>query len=311
MACRPKIGISSCLLGEKVRYDGGHKLDCWLTGILGPHVVFVPVCPEMGAGLPVPRETMRLEGEPDAPRLVTTGSRVDLTERMLAFCRAGVVELEEEELCGFVFKKGSPSCGLFRVKAYRRGRGRGGRGLFARAVAEHFPNLPVEEEGRLNDPAVREHFLERVFAYCRWQEFCRSDGSPDGLVGFHLRHKLQLMAHNPRCYRELGRLVATGSSVGREELLRNYETLFMRTLGYRATPKKQSDLLMQMMGCFKQRLSSDEKGELLGLLGQYRQGVVSLPVPLALIRHYISRFGQACPEQQTWFDPHPFYLLRS
>jgi len=312
MARSPKIGVSSCLLGERVRYDGGHKHDRWLTDILGPFVTFVPVCPEVGAGLPVPREAMRLEGEPTAPRLVTTRSRVDLTERMLAFCRAKVVELEREELCGFVFKKDSPSSGLFRVKIYNGGGvARSGSGLFARAVAEHFPNLPVEEEGRLNDPLLRENFLERVFAYCRWQEFCREDGGMGGLVRFHTCHKLQLMAHNPRLYRELGKLVASGKGVGRDELLRSYETLFMRTLGYRATPGKQTDLLMHMMGYFKQQLSTDEKSELLELFGQYRQGQVSLPIPLTLLRHYVRTFGQPYLEQQTWFDTHPFYLLRS
>ncbi len=178
MASSPKIGVSSCLLGERVRYDGGHKHDRWLTDILGPLVTFVPVCPEVEAGLPVPREAMRLEGEPTAPRLVTTRSRIDLTERMQAFCRAKVVELEREELCGFVFKKDSPSCGLFRVEAYNRDKGvRSGKGLFARAVAERFPNLPMEEEGRLSDPALREQFLERVFAYHRRKDFCRKDGT--------------------------------------------------------------------------------------------------------------------------------------
>jgi len=312
MASSPKIGVSSCLLGERVRYDGGHKHDRWLTDILGPLVTFVPVCPEVGAGLPVPREAMRLEGEPTAPRLVTTRSRVDLTERMLSFCRAKVVELEREELCGFVFKKDSPSSGLFRVKVYTGGgAARNGSGLFARAVTEHFPNLPVEEEGRLNDPLIRENFLERIFAYCRWQEFCREDGSMGGLVRFHTCHKLQLMAHNARLYRELGKLVASGKGVGRDELMRSYGALFMRTLGYRATPRKQIDLLMHMMGYFKQQLSGDEKAELLELFGQYRQGQVSLPVPLTLLRHYVRTFGQPYLEQQTWLDPHPCYLFRS
>ncbi|RQW77903.1 MAG: DUF523 domain-containing protein [Geobacter sp.] len=162
-----KIGVSACLLGEKVRYDGGDKLDRFISGTLGRSFDFVPVCPEVGCGLSVPREAMRLEGDPLHPRLVTIASRLDLTERMLAWCRESVVELEREELCGFILKEGSPSSGCFRVKVYNHGVAEEcGRGLFAAAVAGHFPHLPVEEEGRLSEPHVREYFFERVIA-CR------------------------------------------------------------------------------------------------------------------------------------------------
>lgn len=310
MASTLKIGVSSCLLGEKVRYDGGHKHDRYLTDVLGPLVSFVPVCPEVGAGLPVPRETMRLEGDPGAPRLVTTRSRVDLTERMAAFCREQVESLEREELCGFIFKKDSPSSGLHRVKVYNRGvAARSGRGLFAQAVTDHFPHLPVEEEGRLSDPTLRENFLERIFAYRRWKDFCRDDGGLGGLVRFHACHKLQLMSHNPQLYREIGRLVASGKSLGREELLGRYEGLFMRTLGYRATARKHIDVLMHMMGYFKQQLSADEKAELLELFGRYRQGAVPLAAPLTLIKHYVRTFDQGYLKQQTYLDPYPAAAL--
>ncbi|HEY6837742.1 MAG TPA: DUF523 and DUF1722 domain-containing protein, partial [Geobacteraceae bacterium] len=196
------IGVSACLLGEKMRYDGGHKLCPYLTDVLGSWFRFVPICPEVGCGLSVPREAMHLEGNPAAPRLVTIESRIDLTEQMLAWCGQTVVELEAHHLNGFVFKKGSPSCGLFRVNVYTKGMSaRAGRGLFAGAVADHFPLLPAEEEGRLEDPGFRENFLERVFAYKRLQDFQKEDGSLGGLVAFHTRHKLQVMAHHPVSYR--------------------------------------------------------------------------------------------------------------
>jgi uncharacterized protein YbbK (DUF523 family) len=164
-----KIGVSSCLLGEKVRYDGGDKLDRFITDTLGRFFRYVPVCPEVGCGLPIPREAMRLEGDPAEPRLVTSRTRIDLTDRMLDYCRGKVMELEREDLCGFIFKSRSPSCTLFPVEVFSTGGNGGSRGLFAAAVTEHFPLLPVEEEGRLNDPEIRRDFMERVFAYCRMQ----------------------------------------------------------------------------------------------------------------------------------------------
>jgi len=173
-----KIGASSCLLGEPVRYDGGHKHNHYITATLGQYFTFVPVCPEVGCGLPIPREAMRLEGDPAAPRLLTNKSRVDLTAQMLAFCAAKVKELEQEDLCGFIFKKDSPSCGLFRVKFYNNGvAAKSGRGLFAAAVAQHFPLLPLEEEGRLNDPLLRENFIERVFSYHRGKDLREEPGA--------------------------------------------------------------------------------------------------------------------------------------
>lgn len=173
-----KIGVSSCLLGERVRYDGGHKHNDYITDILGTYFTFVPVCPEVGCGLPVPREAMRLEGDPAAPRLLTRQSHIDLTAQMQAFCAAKVKELEKEDLCGFIFKKDSPSSGLFRVKVYNNGMAaKSGRGLFAAAVAQHFPLLPREEEGRLDDPLLRKNFIERVFSYRREKDLRGEPGA--------------------------------------------------------------------------------------------------------------------------------------
>lgn len=163
------IGVSACLLGERVRYDGGHKQDHYISDTLGRFFKFLPICPEVECGMTIPREAMRLEGDPNNPRLMTRVSRIDKTEQMLAFCNRKVQELEHADLCGFIFKKDSPSSGLFQVKVYDPSGipVKSARGLFAAAVARHFPHLPMEEEGRLNDPCIRENFIERVFSYSR------------------------------------------------------------------------------------------------------------------------------------------------
>jgi len=209
----------------------GHKLDRYITDTLGRCFSFVPVCPEVGCGMPIPREAMRLEGDPTNPRLVTSVTHIDKTGQMLTYCRTMVRELEAEDLCGFIFKKGSPSSGLYRVKVYTNGMpARSGSGLFAAAVVRHFPLLPVEEEGRLNDPDIRENFIERVFSYRRWKDLLLDTPDVSQLVTFHARHKLQVMAHSPSIYRELGTLVAHGKEMKRPELLQRYEALFMKAL---------------------------------------------------------------------------------
>jgi uncharacterized protein YbgA (DUF1722 family)/uncharacterized protein YbbK (DUF523 family) len=305
------IGVSSCLLGEKVRYDGGHKHDRYITDLLGCWFRLVPVCPEVGCGLPVPRESMRLEGDPAAPRLVTGRTRIDLTERMLAFCREKVRELETEDLSGFIFKKGSPSSGLFRVKVYR-GKGApyaGGRGLFAAAVAGHFLRLPLEEEGRLHDPAIRENFIERVITYRRWKDFLRNDGSPGGLVTFHTSHKLLLMAHSPDHYRRMGKLVAAAGQMERTALMEGYEGLLMEAMALHATVKKNTNVLSHIMGYFKKRLSPGEKRELVEVIGRYHDRMVPLIVPVTLLRHYVRIFEEPYLARQVYLEPHPAELM--
>ena len=187
-----RLGISKCLLGEPVRYDGGHKLDRFLRDTLGQYVDYVPVCPEVECGLGVPREAMHLEGDPEAPRLITTRTKRDITDQMLTWARQRVVELEREELCGFIFKSNSPSSGMERVKIYdRTGMPRKiGTGLFAGIFMKHFPSIPVEEEGRLHDPALRESFIERIFVLKRWREMVEQGRKMNLLVDFHTRHKL-------------------------------------------------------------------------------------------------------------------------
>jgi len=215
-----RVGVSSCLLGEEVRYDGGHKLDRYLVNTLGRFFEWVPVCPEVEMGLPTPRESMRLIGDPEAPRLIAPKSGTDYTEQMQAWASQRVEQLAETRLHGFIFKKDSPSSGLFRVRVYNE-HGmpqKVGTGMFPREMMQKFPLLPLEEEGRLNDMPLRENFIERVFAYYRWTELLDNEPTPGGLVHFHTAHKLTLMAHSPVHYQEMGRLVAQAGSLPWDEL---------------------------------------------------------------------------------------------
>jgi len=259
------IGVSACLLGEPVRYDGGHKHDRYITDTLGKFFVFQSVCPEVGCGMSTPREAMRLEGDPANPRLMTRLSRIDKTDQMREYCKSKTRELEAANLCGFIFKKDSPSSGLFRVKVYDPAGlpSKTGSGLFSAAVARHFPLLPMEEDGRLHDPHIRENFIERVFCYRRWKDFLGDGPDMGGLIEFHTRHKLLIMAHSTTYYRELGLLVAQGAALKLPELLLRYEELFMKGLALQATAKKNTNVLMHGMGYFKKVLSPTEKTELL------------------------------------------------
>jgi uncharacterized protein YbgA (DUF1722 family)/uncharacterized protein YbbK (DUF523 family) len=310
MENRITIGVSSCLLGEQVRYDGGHKHDRYITDTLGRWFHFIPVCPEVGCGLPIPRESLRLEGDPASPRLMTRTSRLDLTERMLQFCREKIAELEKEELCGFIFKKDSPSSGLFRVKVYHDGIAtKNGSGLFAAAMARHFPLVPMEEEGRLNDPDLRENFIERVFSYHRWQQFLTSGPTLGKLMEFHTGQKLLMMAHSPATYRAMGPLVAKGSELPLTDLLKSYEELFMKGLAQHATPKKNSNVLQHMMGYFKKELSTGEKAELLEVIREYHDGLTPLIAPLTLLRHYVRKYDKRYLLGQVYLSPHPAELM--
>jgi uncharacterized protein YbgA (DUF1722 family)/uncharacterized protein YbbK (DUF523 family) len=304
------IGVSSCLLGEKVRYDGGHKHDRYITDTLGRFFRFVPVCPEVGCGLPIPREAMRLEGDPAAPRLMTNRTGIDLTDRMLDYCRRKVVELEQEDLCGFIFKKDSPGSGLYRVKVYSGGMpSKTGRGLFADAVVKHFPLLPVEEEGRLYDMNIRENFIERVFAFRGWKDFLLGPRGMGDLVAFHSTRKLQIMAHSPEIYREMGKLVADGKGMGWEDLLVRYRDLLLRALSLQSTVKKNTNVLSHIMGYFRKRLTPGEKEELLEVLRQYHDQLLPLIVPITLLKHYVRKYEQGYLKSQSYLNPHPLELV--
>lgn len=307
-----RLGISACLLGQEVRFDGGHQLDRFITDTLGRYVEFVPVCPEVECGLGVPREAMRLVGDPALPRLVTVRTKIDHTERMLAWAQNRVSELAQEGLCGFIFKSKSPSSGMERVRVYNE-QNQGspvtkGVGLFARTFMEHFPLLPVEDEGRLHDPVLRENFIERLFVFQRWRELLAAEFGRGGLVTFHTRHKLLILAHSTEHYRELGKLVARAKELPVSELYERYQTRLMEALRLKATAKKNANVLHHLMGYFKKNLEMFEKQELLEIIDNYRQGYVPLVVPVTLINHYVRKYQQSYLREQVYLHPHPVEL---
>jgi uncharacterized protein YbgA (DUF1722 family)/uncharacterized protein YbbK (DUF523 family) len=305
-----KLGISSCLLGNNVRYDGSHSRDRFLTDTLSHYVEYLPVCPEVECGLGTPREFMHLVGSPDAPRLVTGTTGKDYTDQMISWTRKRVIELEQEKLCGFIFKKNSPSSGMERVKVYA-GKGapvKKGIGMFARVFMEHFPLLPVEEEGRLYDVNLRENFIERIFTFKRWRELLDDKMSRAHIIGFHTRHKLLILSHSQKHYRLMGQLVAHIKDVSLRDFYTRYERLLMQALSLSATPKKHTNVLQHMMGYFKKQLSAQEKKELLEIVDRYREGYLPLIVPITLINHYVRKYDQPYLRQQYYLNPHPVEL---
>ncbi len=268
-----RIGISSCLLGESVRFDGGHKRDVYLIETFGRFVEWVRVCPEVECGLGTPRESMRLVSRGDGIRLLTGKTGIDHTDRLTRYSGRRVDELASEELCGYVLKKDSPSCGLERVKVYGTHNVpmRSGRGIFAARLVERFPSLPVEEEGRLSDPRLRENFVERVFAYWRLRNLFRDKWNVGALVAFHTAHKLILMAHSPNAYQSLGRMVGRSKGVAPNDLERRYTEAFMAALTAIATPRRHTNVLQHMVGYFKEHLDRASKTELLASIEDYRR----------------------------------------
>jgi len=305
-----KLGISTCLLGENVRFDGGHKLDRYLTDTLGQFVEYVPVCPEVECGFGVPRESFRLVGDPGNPRLVTSRTNQDHTERMAAWAKKRVAELEKENLCGFIFKSGSPSSGMERVRMYDHNGvpSKVGVGIFARIFMDHFPLLPVEEEGRLHDPRLRENFIERIFALKRWRDGLKEKPSLKALVAFHTRNKLLLLAHSPQHHRQMGRLVAGGRELPLKELYARYQEIFLEALQLKTTNKKHTNVLMHMLGYFKGQLSAGEKQEMLELIEQYRLEALPIVVPMTLMSHYVRKYNEFYLKEQTYLQPHPAEL---
>ncbi|MCG6973821.1 MAG: DUF523 and DUF1722 domain-containing protein [Desulfobacterales bacterium] len=305
-----KIGISACLLGEPVRWNGGHARDRYLTDILGQYVEYVPVCPEVECGMGVPRETLRLVGDPDHPNLVTSKTNVDHTRRMTEWARKKVEELEKESLCGFVFKKNSPSSGLYKVpvKNFKGMPQKKGQGIFARIFTEHFPLVPVEEDGRLHDAKLRETFIEQIFALMRWRETSSKKKRLGSLIDFHTRHKLLIMSHSPTYLKMMGKLVAESKTLSAEDVFAQYEALLIAALRLKSTLKRNINVLQHIMGYFKKRLSPDEKQELLEIIEQYRQEFVPLIVPVTLLNHYVRKYKQPYLAQQFYLNPHPISL---
>ncbi len=306
-----RIGVSSCLLGQKVRFDGGHKRDAFLVDTFGAFVEWVPVCPEVELGLGIPREALRLVRKGDEVRMVNQKSGRDISTEMRQWARSRVDALAGEHLAGYVLKKDSPSCGMERVKVYGESgmADKTGRGFFAEALMDRFPRLPVEEEGRLSDPRLRDNFIERVFAYVRLRALFAARWTVGGLVRFHTAHKMALLAHSTDGYAELGRLVARAKSLDRGVLETRYRELFMDALAKMATARRHTNVLLHMAGHFKDLLDADEKQELLASIEDYHVGLVPLVVPLTLVKHHVRRHKVEYLAGQVYLDPHPKELM--
>ncbi|QJB56903.1 DUF523 and DUF1722 domain-containing protein [Pseudodesulfovibrio sp. zrk46] len=306
-----RLGIAKCLLGEKVRYDGSQKLDRYLRDTLGQYVEWVPVCPEVETGMPIPREAVRLVGDLDSPRLVGRQSGEDWTDRMQTWGKKRLEQLQKDDLCGYVFKYGSPSSGMARVKVYNdKGMPRhDGRGMWAAMVMDAFPHLPFEDDGRLHDPRLRENFISRVFTLKRWRDIMAGGYSAGKLVEFHTRHKMLIMAHNVELYRAMGKLVAKAGEAGSDELFEDYFNTLFKALSYKHTVKKNVNVLEHAMGYFKKDLTSAEKAELLELFGQYKTGLVPLVVPVTMINHYVRKYDKEYLAKQYYLNPYPAELM--
>ena len=306
-----RLGVSSCLLGQAVRYDGGHKRDRFVTDLLAQFVEWVPVCPEVEVGMGTPRPALRLVRDGEDVRMLEIASGRDHTLEMQRYAAKRVRALRGLELCGYVLKKDSPSCGMTRVKVYseKSAPGKDGRGLFAAPLLDSYPNLPVEDEGRLNDAQLRENFIERVFAYRRLRDLFRGRWTNGQLVAFHTAHKLQLMAHAMEPYRELGSLVASLKKWPRDELRERYERGFMAALARVATRARNTNVLQHAAGHLKKDLGSASRMELADLIHDYRLGSVPLVVPVTLLRHHARHLEIAYLNGQTYLEPHPKELM--
>jgi uncharacterized protein YbgA (DUF1722 family)/uncharacterized protein YbbK (DUF523 family) len=307
-----RLGISACLLGQQVRYDGGHKRDAFLVEVFGRYVDWVPVCPEVEMGLGVPRDTLRLELHSDEVRLIMPKTGADHTERLRTFAGLRLEALAKERLCGYILKKDSPSCGMERVRLYADDHllRKAGRGLFAAALVRRFPHLPVEEEGRLHDPRLRENFVTRVFAYHRWQRMTEGAWSRAALLRFHAQHKYVLVAHSQVGTRRLGRLLARPEQFADDRTLAEaYLDGFTEVMRRTPTRRSHTNVLQHLAGYVSDHLDGDERAELAGTIDQYRCELLPLVVPVTLIRHYVRKFRISYLLDQVYLTPHPHALM--
>jgi len=306
-----KVGISSCLLGEEVRFDGGHKKSNYIVHILGHFFKFVMICPELEIGMGVPREAVKLEGDPESPRMVGNKSGIDWTRKMNAYSDRRTRQIENYGLSGYILKKDSPSCGMERVRVYglKGAPAKKGCGLFARVLMERFPYLPIEEEGRLNDLVLRENFVVRVFAYHRLRNMLENQFSRRSLVEFHTREKYLLMAHCPQHYRRLGQTVAAAKEHKPAELREIYGNTYMQALQIKTTTKKNVNVLHHMMGFLKKDLTSEEKNDILSVIEDYRNQLVPLIVPITLVKHYLKKCKVDYVLNQIYLSPSPKELM--
>lgn len=304
-----KLAISTCLLGEPVRYDGGHKLDTYLRDTLGQFVKWVPVCPEVECGMPIPRKAMHLKKIGQSIRLVTTAGNKDLTEMLTSWTHTRIAELIHLDLRGFVFKSKSPSCGTEKVSLYTQDSihpQKTGTGLFFSAFVHKLPLIPCIDEGKLHDPRLRSSFLDQIFTYDRWRDYMITDGTLAGLIAFHQQHKYLIMAHSPQLLKKLGHLVATPSAS--PELHTTYLSVLMEALRSIPSKAKQINVLQHCIGYFKHQLTPEDKMEFLEALDHYSKGVLPHSVPLSLLNHYVRIYNQAYLKGQLYLNPYPVEL---
>lgn len=305
---KPRIGISACLLGHSVRYNAGHKASELCLKAFEAHFDWVALCPEVAIGLGVPRDPIRLVGDPQRPEVVATRNPgMDLSGPLRAYGEQMATELDD--ICGYIFMQKSPSCGLERVKVYQDNghpSTKGGRGAYADEFCARRPDLPVEEEGRLHDPVLRENFISRVYVYADWQQQLAEGLTRGALIRFHSRYKYLLMANNPLAYRQLGRLLGNlrrdddPQTVGAD-----YFSQLMQALRRCASRGTHGNVLQHLSGYLRGALGSDDRAELQQLIGQYQQGIVPLVVPLTLLKHHLRNHPDPYLNQQAYLQPHP------
>lgn len=305
-----RIGISACVLGENVRFDSGHKASVFVTQELSSYFSFVPVCPEVGIGLSVPRPTIRLVSNEERVALVETkDASKDYTQSMYEFSERKVDELEPMNLCGYIVCAKSPTCGMERVKVYKHQRAdKEGVGLYTETLMRKMPWLPVEEDGRLHDPVLRENFITRVYCLYDFYQSMGEQATPGKVVAFHSRYKLTLMAHHPESYKELGRLVANIKQYQPQDFINEYRLGLMEALKNRASRKNNTNVLMHLQGYFKRSLTKEQKAELAQVIDDYRAGLLPLLAPLTLLKHYLKMYPDGYLEQQHYFEPYPQQL---
>ncbi|EEX94386.1 hypothetical protein VIOR3934_19595 [Vibrio orientalis CIP 102891 = ATCC 33934] len=302
-----KVGISACVLGEKVRFDAGHKVSKFVTKELAPYFDFVPVCPEVGAGMPVPRPTIRLISNEERVTLVETKDPTqDHTVQMESYCEKKVEQLEGEQLRGYIVCAKSPTCGMERVKVYKkRGAENDGVGIFTKQLMKSMPWLPVEEDGRLNDPVLKENFITRVYTLDDFYNSMGKEVTRGKIVAFHSRYKLTLMAHHPASYKQLGNLVAHIKDYDVNEFFQLYREGLMTAMTNRASRKNNTNVLMHLQGYFKRNLDKPQKQELRRVIDEYRVGLLPLLAPLTLIKHYLSAHPDEYLLLQAYLEPYP------
>jgi uncharacterized protein YbgA (DUF1722 family)/uncharacterized protein YbbK (DUF523 family) len=304
------VGVSQCLLGEQVRFDGGHKRSRYLTDVLSSFIEFRPVCPEVAIGLGVPRKPIRLMVMGEETRVVGVADpSLDVTDALVAQAELAVQQMPD--ICGYVFMQNSPSCGVFGMKRYRTNgytMDAKGRGAYAKRFMELMPYLPVEEAGRLNDAGLRENFLARVFAFHDFKTHLAQAPTAKKLIAFYSRYKYQVMAHHVPSYFEIGRFLSNLAGRDIESCRDQFFQLFMAALSHHATRKGNTNAMMHLRGYLKDILSTQDKQELSQLIDSYKAGMVPLVVPLTLLKHHLLKLDNPYLKAQTFWSPHPEQL---